>query len=155
MHTTRLQREQPVCRFKAKTLISLRTNETTQTTIFSIGKKNAFTLKTTLQPVFHNNINRFLNFSYISSTPTWIRCPVQLLLTEMDEKTCLKWTAQPGITWNCQVNNRNTRTRCEICSKLIIKTPERPDWYRSGVFVVNFEHVSYLDLVFLLLPLTK
>ena len=28
---------------------------------------------------------------------------------------------------NCmfKVNNRNTRTRCEICSKLTIKTPER------------------------------
>ena len=25
-----------------------------------------------------------------------------------------------------KVNNRNTRTRCEICSKLTIKTPERP-----------------------------
>ena len=24
-----------------------------------------------------------------------------------------------------KVNNRNTRTRCEICSKLTIKTPER------------------------------
>ena len=23
-------------------------------------------------------------------------------------------------------NNRNARTRCEICSKLTIKTPERP-----------------------------
>ena len=44
-------------------------------------------------------------------------------------------------------NNRNTRTRCEICSKLTIKTPER----RSGVFIVNFEHVSHLVIVFLLL----
>ena len=28
---------------------------------------------------------------------------------------------------NCmfKVNNRNTRTKCEICSKLTIKTPER------------------------------
>ena len=28
---------------------------------------------------------------------------------------------------NCmfKVNSRNTRTRCEICSKLTIKTPER------------------------------
>ena len=35
MHTVyNLQREQPVYRFKAKTLISLSTNETTQTTIF-------------------------------------------------------------------------------------------------------------------------
>ena len=35
-----------------------------------------------------------------------------------------------------KVNNRNTRTGCEIC---------------SDVFVVNFEHVSYLVIVFLLL----
>ena len=48
MHTIcKLQREQPVCRFKAKTLISLRRNETTQTTVFSIDNKNALTLKTT------------------------------------------------------------------------------------------------------------
>ena len=53
MHTIcRLQREQPVCRFKAKTLISLRTNETTQTTIFSIDNKNALTLKTTYTTSF-------------------------------------------------------------------------------------------------------
>ena len=25
------------------------------------------------------------------------------------------------------VNNRNTRTRCEICPKLTIKTPDRAD----------------------------
>ena len=33
-----------------------------------------------------------------------------------------------------QVNDRNTRTRCKICSKLTIKTPERRHWRRSGVF---------------------
>ena len=27
-----------------------------------------------------------------------------------------------------KVNNRNTRTKCEICSKLTIKTPERRHW---------------------------
>ena len=47
-----------------------------------------------------------------------------------------------------KVNNRNTRTRCEICSKLTIKTPERRHWRRSGVFIVNFEHISHLVLVF-------
>ena len=48
-----------------------------------------------------------------------------------------------------KVNNRNTRTRCEICSKLTIKAPE----CRSGVFIVNIEHISHLPLVFLLLTL--
>ena len=36
-----------------------------------------------------------------------------------------------------QIINRSTRTRCEICSKLTIKR-------RSGVFIVNFEHISHL-----------
>ena len=40
-----------------------------------------------------------------------------------------------------KVNNRNIRTRCEICSKLTIKTLGRGQWRRSGVFIVNFEHV--------------
>ena len=52
-----------------------------------------------------------------------------------------------------KVNNRNTKTRCEICSKLTIKTPERRKWRRSGVFVVNLEHISHLVAVFLLLTL--
>ena len=52
-----------------------------------------------------------------------------------------------------KVNNRNTRTRCEICSKLTIKTIERHQWRRLGAFIVNFKHISYLVLVFLLLTL--
>ena len=41
----------------------------------------------------------------------------------------------------------------EICSKLTIKMPERRHWRRSGIFIVNFEHISHLLLVFLLLTL--
>ena len=37
-------------------------------------------------------------------------------------------------------NNRDTRTKCEICSKLTIKTPERRHWRRSGVYIINFKH---------------
>ena len=32
------------------------------------------------------------------------------------------------------------RTRCEICTKSAVKTPERRQWRRFGVFIVNFEH---------------
>ena len=52
-----------------------------------------------------------------------------------------------------KVNNRNSRTRCEIYSKSTIKTPERRKWHRSGVFIVNFEHIPQIVLVFLLLTL--
>ena len=30
-----------------------------------------------------------------------------------------------------------------------------PKWRRSGIFIVNFEHISHLVLVFLLLTLSK
>ena len=55
-----------------------------------------------------------------------------------------------GGIYLLKVNNRNTKARCEICSKLIIKTLERRRWRCSGVFIVNFEHISHLVLVFLL-----
>ena len=54
-----------------------------------------------------------------------------------------------------KVNNRDTIKRCEICSKFTIKTSDRHHQRRSGVFIVNFEHVSHLFLVFLLLNLRK
>ena len=43
-----------------------------------------------------------------------------------------------------KVKNRNTITRCEIDSKLTIKTPELWTYLTpcSGVSIVNFEHVN-------------
>ena len=37
---------------------------------------------------------------------------------------------------------------CEISSTLTIKTPEQRQRRRSGVFIVSFEHVSHLVIVF-------
>ena len=59
----------------------------------------------------------------------------------------------PGGNYMFKVNNRNTRTRREICSKLTIKTIERRHWCCTVVFIVNFEYISRLVLVFLLLTL--
>ena len=58
---------------------------------------------------------------------------------------------------NCmfKVNNRNTRARSEICSRLTIKTPERRQLSPSDVFIVNFEYISQLFLVFPLLTVSK
>ena len=53
------------------------------------------------------------------------------------------------------VDNGNTRTSCEIYPKLTTKTPERRYWGHSGVFIVNFEHISHLVLVVLLLTLSR
>ena len=42
-----------------------------------------------------------------------------------------------------KVNNGSTRTICEICSKLAIKTPERYG-HHSGVFVVKLEQILHI-----------
>ena len=55
----------------------------------------------------------------------------------------------PQLAYMLKANNRTTRTRCEICSKLTVKTPERR-WHGSGVFIVNLKHISHLALMFLL-----
>ena len=65
----------------------------------------------------------------------------------MPKKMC---KAFPASIYLLKVNNRNTRTMCEACSKLTIKTPEQRQWRRFGVFIATFEHVSYFVLVFLL-----
>ena len=46
-----------------------------------------------------------------------------------------------------KVNNRNIRKRCEICSKLTIKTLERRQWRCSGVFIVNLNIFHILSRV--------
>ena len=48
-----------------------------------------------------------------------------------------------------KVNIKKTRLRYEIGSKLTIKTPERRQWRRAGVFIVNFEPISHFVQVFL------
>ena len=67
----------------------------------------------------------------------------------MDGISTTKNEFNPAGNYMFKVNNRNTRIRCEICSKLTIKTPERRQWRRSGVSIVNFEHISHLVLGFL------
>ena len=58
----------------------------------------------------------------------------------------------PADIFLLKLNKRNIRTKCEICSKLVIKTPEQRQW-RSGIFIVNFEHILQLVLVSPLLTL--
>ena len=52
-------------------------------------------------------------------------------------------SVNPANIYLFEVNNGNTKKRCEICYKLTIKTPER------------HEHILHLFLVSLLLTLNK
>ena len=120
----------------------------------------------TLNAIFPNSLNHIIlqesarvsNYSYtavIVSTAVIVEsCSCQEY-----KKPCAiseSFGMSPSLPGNYvfKVNNRNTRTRCEICSKLIIKTAERRQCC-SDVFLFNFEHISHLVLVFLLLTLSR
>ena len=45
----------------------------------------------------------------------------------------------PARIYLFKVSNGNTRTVCEICSNLTIRTAERLRWRRCSVFVGNFD----------------
>ena len=54
-----------------------------------------------------------------------------------------------------QYKHSHSRKRSEIYLKLTIKTLEWLYWGRSDVFIVSFEHILHLFLVFILLILNK
>ena len=49
---------------------------------------------------------------------------------------------QPAFTYS-KLTIETLEQRCEICSKLTMKPPKQRR-RRSGVFIVNFEHISHL-----------
>ena len=58
--------------------------------------------------------------------------------------------ALPANIYLFKVNKRNARKKFKICSKLTIKTLDWRQWSRSGVLIINFEHILHLFLLFLL-----
>ena len=59
----------------------------------------------------------------------------------------------PANIYFSKVSIRHTRKKCEIYSKLTIKTPEWHLWRGSVIFIVNFEPILHFSLVLLLLTL--
>ena len=70
-------------------------------------------------------------------------------------KTKKAITAIAENKYMLKVNDRNIEKMCKICSKLTLKTTERRQWLCSRFFIVNFEHISHLFLVFLFLTSNK
>ena len=90
-------------------------------------------------PIFKNICERLLSvLEWTSCIFTKKRVCTLLRTLIIDSKSSSK-TSNPACVYMLKVNNRNTRTRYEICSKLTIKIPERN--HCSSVSIVNFEYV--------------
>ena len=62
---------------------------------------------------------------------------------ESPRSAMFKVWINPADFYLFKVNNENTKTMYVICSNLTIKTQERQHWCRSGILIVNSEHISY------------
>ena len=67
----------------------------------------------------------------------------------MKGPSCKKMALTQLAITSFKLNNKTARTRCEICSKLTIKTPEERHGRLSGVIVISFEHISLCSTVFI------
>ena len=101
---------------------------------------NVFLVRSVTELIFHWWAHLRVLFSCLSQLKKYII-------------KCIIANNFPANIYLFKVNNRNNRKRCDICSTLIIKAPERRYWLCSGVFIVSFEHISRLFLAFLLLTL--
>ena len=91
---------------------------------------------------FRNNYFRsksfFMNFH---CTKIFVHLLIVAVVSNFKVFKLIGW--DPANTYLFKVNNRNSKKKCEICSKLTIKMVEQ----HSGVFIVNVEHISHLFLV--------
>ena len=62
--------------------------------------------------------------------------------TDSSEISIASFSKGPANIYFSKINTRNTRKSCGICPEFTIKIPERRQWRLSGVFIVNFEHIS-------------
>ena len=64
------------------------------------------------------------------------------------------YVTQPAIKCSkLAIETLEQGAKCVL--SLTVKTAERRHWDRSAIFIVNFEHISHLFLVFLLLTLSR
>ena len=109
--------------------------------------------------ILNSTLIHTFNFRIVLSTQgiishVWIK--VKAILTNDHLTNSWVWIAMDFIHFlQYQTTNGNGRTMRKIYSKLKIKTPVGSQWRRSGVFIVNFEQISYTVLVFLFMTLNK
>ena len=80
----------------------------------------------------------------------WVCNDVKAMLCETLINIKIYWfeLSFPASNYLFKISNRNRRKCYEICLKLRMKKPERFQWRRFGIFIVNLEHISLLFLVF-------
>ena len=98
------------------------------------------------------DMNFFNNENYVEENDVVVSCKVSENMLEIlvyvilrakitetaSEKQKIGFLLRtfPVAVYLLKVNYRNTRTKCEICSKFTTKTPDRRHRCRPGVFIV-------------------
>ena len=92
----------------------------------------------------NGNMLRRINYSFlIKWHSTYIVNSWLFHITSRDQKYY-----KPTNTCSKSIMEISEHCFYEICSKLAIKTPERRQWRKTGVVIVNFEQISELPWCF-------
>ena len=82
----------------------------------------------------------------------FVKCEVFLIRAK---RGWFKWNSKDTRSRPCSKLTIKTLEQFVKCSMLTIKITERRQWRLSGVFIVNFENISQIVVVFLFLTLRK
>ena len=89
---------------------------------------------------FKTKLKKIYPFFYYNLAISWLVWSNQLLRKAALSR--FSWAGYPPNISLFKVNNKNTRKRCEIWTKLTIKTAERRPSPFSSVFIVDFEEIN-------------
>ena len=112
---------------------------------------SSFIKKRLWHSCFPVNFEKFLRTPFFIEHLRWLPLPVALngLMQGMSQRFYFDGYSiytdnNPVNICLFKVNNKSTRKKGEICSKLTRKVPEQCHWRLSGVSIVNVEH-SFRD----------
>ena len=94
----------------------------------------SYHLKSLVLVMWIREITENIQLSKVNNRKTRKICSKLTIETQEKDHCCQEYSKSaiefPADIYLLKFNNRNTRTRCEICSKLAIKTPgKRQAWF--------------------------
>ena len=79
----------------------------------------------------------------------WKVFPNRLYIVKSRGLLSFTYQTYQADNYMLKVNSKNASIRCGICAKLTIKVPKQRWFCRSSIFIVNFQNILHLVLVFL------
>ena len=93
----------------------------------------------TTKRISHGFVLKYHQKIYLK-TSLWTNTCSKFFIIFLDQRCIWNPAKNPPGIYLLKDNNRNTRIRCKICSKLTIKLPKRRQWCHFDESIVNISY---------------